>query len=59
MKIVEIFLIIWGKWSELEQEPEFLTSWSRSRTKMDQRRNTAKELIECESNADPDPKHCS
>jgi hypothetical protein len=28
MKIVEIFLILWGKWFELE--PEFLTSWSRS-----------------------------
>jgi hypothetical protein len=24
MKIVEFFLIIWGKWSELEPEPEFL-----------------------------------
>jgi hypothetical protein len=22
MKIVEFFLIIWGKWSELEPEPE-------------------------------------
>jgi hypothetical protein len=45
MKIVELFLIIWGKLSELEPEPEFLTSWSRSRswsrTKMDQLRNTA------------------
>jgi hypothetical protein len=39
MKIVEFFLIIWGKWSE--PEPEFLTSWSRSRTKMDRLRNTA------------------
>jgi hypothetical protein len=41
---VEFFLIIWGKWSELEPEPEqeFLTSWSRSRsrTKMDRLRNT-------------------
>jgi hypothetical protein len=44
MKIVEFFLIIWGKMSELEPEPEFLTSWSRSRSwsrkKMDQLRNT-------------------
>jgi hypothetical protein len=40
MKIVEFFLITWGKWSELEAEPEFLTSWSRSRTKMDWLRNT-------------------
>jgi hypothetical protein len=42
MKIVEFFLIIWGKWSELETEPKFLTSWSRSRsrTKMDRLRNT-------------------
>jgi hypothetical protein len=30
---------MWGKWSELE--PEFFTSWSRSRTKMDRLRNTA------------------
>jgi hypothetical protein len=39
---VEFFLIIWGKLSELElePEPEFLTSWSRSRTKMDRLRNT-------------------
>jgi hypothetical protein len=36
MKIVEFFLIIWGKLSELE--PEFSTSWSR--TKMDRLRNT-------------------
>jgi hypothetical protein len=36
MKIVEFFLNIWGKWPE----PEFLTSWSRSRTKMDRLRNT-------------------
>jgi hypothetical protein len=43
MKIVEFFLIIWGKWSELEPEPEFCTSWSRSwsRTNMDRLRNTA------------------
>jgi hypothetical protein len=45
MKIVEFFWItgIWGKLSELEPEPEFLTSWSRSwsRTKMDRLRNTA------------------
>jgi hypothetical protein len=44
MKIVEFFLIIWGKLSELEPEPEFLTSWSRSRnwsrTKMDRLHNT-------------------
>jgi hypothetical protein len=40
MKIVEFFLIIWGKWSELEPEPEFLTSWSQSPTKMDRLRNT-------------------
>jgi hypothetical protein len=42
MKIVEFFLIIWGKWSELEPEPEFLTSWSRSwsHTKIDRLRNT-------------------
>jgi hypothetical protein len=31
MKIVEFFLIIWGKWSE--PEPEFLTSRSHSRSK--------------------------
>jgi hypothetical protein len=31
MKIVEFFLIIWGKLSELEPEPEFLTSWSRKK----------------------------
>jgi hypothetical protein len=45
MKIVEFFLIIWGKLSELKPEQEFLTSWSRirswSRTKMDRLRNTA------------------
>jgi hypothetical protein len=44
MKIVESFLIICGKLSELEPDPEFLTSWSRSRswsgTKMDRLRNT-------------------
>jgi hypothetical protein len=40
MKIYEFFLIIWGKLSELEPEPEFLTSWSWSRTKMDRLRNT-------------------
>jgi hypothetical protein len=41
MKIVEFFLIIRGKWSELE--PEFLTSWSRSwsSTKIDRLCNTA------------------
>jgi hypothetical protein len=39
MKIVEIFFIIKGKWSE--PEPEFSTNWSRSRTKMDRLRNTA------------------
>jgi hypothetical protein len=34
MKIVEFFLIIWGKWSELEPEPEFLTrkKWTGSAT---------------------------
>jgi hypothetical protein len=46
MKIVEFFFITWGKLSELEPEPEFLTSWSRrrsrswTRTKMDRLRNT-------------------
>jgi hypothetical protein len=40
MKIVEFFLIIWGKLSELEPEPQFLTSWSR--IKMDRLRNTAR-----------------
>jgi hypothetical protein len=40
MKIVEFFLIIWGKCFELDPEPEFLTSWSRSRTKMDRLCNT-------------------
>jgi hypothetical protein len=46
IKIVEFFLIIWRKFSELETEPEpeFLTSCSRSRswsrTKMDLLRNT-------------------
>jgi hypothetical protein len=39
IKIDEFFLIIWQKWSELEPEPEFLPSWSR--TKMDRLRNTA------------------
>jgi hypothetical protein len=45
MKIVEFFLIIREKLSELEPEPEFLTSWSRSwsRTKMDRLRNTGLE----------------
>jgi hypothetical protein len=38
MIIVEFFLIIWGKWSELEPEPELLTSGSS--TKMDRLRNT-------------------
>jgi hypothetical protein len=33
MKISELILIIWGEWSKLEPEPEFLTS--RSRAKMD------------------------
>jgi hypothetical protein len=37
MKIVEFFLIIWEKWSELKLEPEFLKSWSR--TKIDWLRN--------------------
>jgi hypothetical protein len=43
MEIVEFFLIIWRKGSELEPEPEFLTSWSRSwsRMNMDRLRNTA------------------
>jgi hypothetical protein len=49
VKIVEFFLIIWGKLSELEPEPEFLTSWSRSRswsrTKMDRLRNTAHKYV--------------
>jgi hypothetical protein len=45
VKIVEFFLIIWGKWSELELEPEFLTSWSRSRTKMNRLRNTGMVLL--------------
>jgi hypothetical protein len=44
MKIIEFFLItgIWGKFSELEPEPKFLTSLSRnwSLTKMDRLRNT-------------------
>jgi hypothetical protein len=42
MKIVEFFLIIGGKLSELEPGPEFFTSFSRSwsRTKMDWLRNT-------------------
>jgi hypothetical protein len=47
--IVEFFLIIWGKWSELEPEPEFSTSWSRSRTKMDQLRNTGCDYVDQES----------
>jgi hypothetical protein len=29
-----------GKWPELEPEPKILTSWSRSRTKIDRLRNT-------------------
>jgi hypothetical protein len=43
MKIVEFFLKIGGKWFELEPEPEYLTSWSRSwsHTKMDRLCNTA------------------
>jgi hypothetical protein len=42
MKTIEFFFIIWEKLSELELEPEFLTSWSRSwsRTEMDRLRNT-------------------
>jgi hypothetical protein len=42
MKIVDFFLIIWGKLSKLEPELEFLANWSRSwsRTKMDRLRNT-------------------
>jgi hypothetical protein len=42
MKILKFLVIKWGKLSELEPEPEFLTSWSRSwsRTKMDRLRNT-------------------
>jgi hypothetical protein len=43
MKIVEFSLIIWGKWPELEPEPEFLTSWSRSLTKMYRNHNTDNE----------------
>jgi hypothetical protein len=45
IKIVEFFLIIWGKLSELE--PEFLTSWSRSwsRKKMERLRNTGLKVI--------------
>jgi hypothetical protein len=39
MKIVKFFLIIWGKWSELELE--FLASWIRSRTQIDRLCNTA------------------
>jgi hypothetical protein len=35
---VNFSLIIWAKWAELE--PEFLTSCSRSHTKMDRLRNT-------------------
>jgi hypothetical protein len=31
------------EWSKLEPELEFLTSWSRSRTKMDRLRNTARD----------------
>jgi hypothetical protein len=42
MKIVEFFSMLWGKLSELEPEPEILTSWIR--TKMDRLRNTAKLL---------------
>jgi hypothetical protein len=38
MKIVEFFLFIWGKLSELKPELEFFTSWSR--TKKDWLRNT-------------------
>jgi hypothetical protein len=30
MKIIEFFLIKWGKLSELEPEPKFLTSWSQT-----------------------------
>jgi hypothetical protein len=48
MKIVEFFLIIWGKWSEQHGAGAgIFTSWSRSqsqswsRTKMDRLRNTA------------------
>jgi hypothetical protein len=32
MKIIEFFLIIWGKLPELEPESEFLTSYIRSRS---------------------------
>jgi hypothetical protein len=41
MKFFGFFLEnIWGKWPE----PKFLTSWSRSRIKMDRLRNTGIEL---------------
>jgi hypothetical protein len=49
MKIDEFFLIMWGNLSELEPEPGFLTSWSRSwsRTKMDRLRNTDIDTVYC------------
>jgi hypothetical protein len=49
MKIFDFFRKYMGKmvgagagiFDKLEPEPKFLTSWSRSRTKMDRLRNTA------------------
>jgi hypothetical protein len=41
IKILEFFLKYAGKlWEKPELEPEYLTSWSRCRTKMDRLRNT-------------------
>jgi hypothetical protein len=57
MKIVEVFLIILGKFSELE--PEFLTSWSRSmsRTKMDRLCNTGSDSLYISSKERMERKH--
>jgi hypothetical protein len=51
MKINEFFLSMWGKLSELEPEPQFLTSWSWSwsRTKMDRLRNTDRTGKTCDA----------
>jgi hypothetical protein len=51
MKIFDFFRKYMGKmvgagaeiFDKLEPEPKFFTSWSRSRTKMDRLRNTARD----------------
>jgi hypothetical protein len=53
MKIFDFFRKYMGKmvgagaeiFDKLETEPKFLTSWSRSRTKMDRLRNTGGDTV--------------